>query len=563
MVDVARGRHAADRVLVGGRVLDLATGELRPATVAIVGERIAFVGPHRPELVGPDTAVYDATDRIIAPAYLEPHGHPFPAHHPMDFLASLRVRGVTAVVLDTLLYAVTVPPEQLSSFLAQLARSASHVLFGASLPGATAVAREVPNDPAAFGRQLDLLWTIQLRELDGWPALIDGGESLDLVVHAKNRGFLVDGHTAGASLGTVAAVAAAGCSACHEAITADQVLDRLRAGLYVFLRHSSFRPDLPELLKAYPRLVAEGGTLGRLCFTLDGPTLRGLRGGATDVLIAEAIRCGVHPVHAYQMASLNPAIYFGLDQDLGLVAPGRLADVVVLEKLDRPTPVAVFSCGRLVAEKGRSLVEDPEPDWTSVGLGPFRLPAGRSLHPELFSQPTEGVHLAFEETVITRQRPVPLGGATDLLHAVFLSPDKSTVTKAYVSGIGRLDGLASSVLVTGRELLVLGRSPAAMLHAAERLLEIGGGMVLVEGRKVVAELPLPHGGYIPRRGLEQLLWQESRLDREVRQRGYAGRDLLFTSFFASSSSLPEVRFGSEGVWEVKSGRLLSRSLPWQ
>src|SRR5205814_2521246 len=178
------------------------------------------------------------------------------------------------------------------------------------------------------------------------------------------RGQRVEGHTAGASTERLAAIAAGGLSSDHEPITAREVLDRARQGIAVMLRESSLRPDLGDLLTA---LKDAPGLAARAMLTADGsmPAFV-LEHGFVDHLIRTAMQRGVPPLDAYRMATLNPASYFGIDADLGGIAPGRYADVCVLQDLAEPRPQTVIARGRVAARDGHTIVDVPEAPWRRV-----------------------------------------------------------------------------------------------------------------------------------------------------------------------------------------------------
>ncbi|HUD99265.1 MAG TPA: amidohydrolase family protein [Bryobacteraceae bacterium] len=165
---------------------------------------------------------------------------------------------------------------------------------------------------------------------------------LEGIAHARALGKRADGHTAGASYEKLNAIAAAGISACHEAITAREVMDRLRVGLWTMLRHSSLRPDMPELARAITGMRAD---TGRLMLTVDGPAPGFIAQAAfIDEALRRAVAAGVAPVTAIQMATINPATYYHMDEEVGGIAPGRRADLVLLPDLEHFRPVRV-ACG--------------------------------------------------------------------------------------------------------------------------------------------------------------------------------------------------------------------------
>ncbi len=211
---------------------------------------------------------------------------------------------------------------------------------------------------------------LQAGELTYWKEAINGDPSMIARMReARLAGKRIETHNPGASVETLNAVAAAGATGCHESITAEEVMRRLRLGYYATLRHSSIRPDLGELIKG---LLNTGCRYwDRMMLTTDGSPPFFLAEGFTDACIRIAIDAGLDPVDAYRMASLNPAVYYGLDQDLGGISPGRIADIVFLEDLRNPTPVKVMANGRIAAERGMLTASFPEVEWSRYGIGPL------------------------------------------------------------------------------------------------------------------------------------------------------------------------------------------------
>src|SRR6267142_1911713 len=209
--------------------------------------------------------------------------------------------------------------------------------------------------------------TIAVGEVTRWPDAWRGDREL-LRRLGLARGARVEGHTAGAPGEKIPAIAAAGFTSDHEPITAQEVLDRARQGIAVMLRESSLRPDLVGLLDA---LKTAPALASRLMLTSDGSMPAFLRThGFVDHLIRVALERGVAPIDAYRMATLNPATYYGLDADLGGIAPGRYADICVLDDLAEPRPSTVIARGKVIATSGRwSRAICTPRSWIAAGAG--------------------------------------------------------------------------------------------------------------------------------------------------------------------------------------------------
>ena len=553
---VARGAAPADLYVSGGTLLNVYTGELYPANVAVLGERIAYVGL-RDDMVGARTVVVDASRRVLAPGYVDPHVHPAHVVTPAALARHVLALGTTTLFADTLQFWELGGARACTAVADALARSPVKFYWMIRPHAQSRTADERRRFPLRdLARALAHPSAVAAGEVTRWPDVWAGDrELLRRLDLALARGQRVEGHTAGASTERLSAIAAGGLTSDHEPITAREVLERARQGIAVMLRESSLRPDLGDLLNA---LKDAPGLTARAMLTADGsmPAFV-LEHGFVDHLIRTAMQRGVAPLDAYRMATLNPATYFGKDGELGGIAPGRYADICILRDLAEPRPETVIARGRVAAREGRTLVSIPELAWDRVFVtSAARLSARWRAQPEDFAIPARATFpvLRLVSAVITRvedRAPEP----TDL-HAALVDRLGRWVAPARLAGFAeRVDGLATTIS-TDFNILVIGRHPASMAHAVNRLLEIRGGVVLVDGDAVAWELPLPLGGIMTRAELPEAARHERELTGHLTARGYAFHEPFFTLFFLSADFLPAARLTPMGVWDVKSGRIL-------
>jgi adenine deaminase len=559
LTDVARGASPADLYVRGASLLNVYTGEIYPAAVAVKGERIAYVGP-RDDMVGSRTRVVDATGQVLVPGYIDPHVHPATLTTPAALARFILPLGTTTVVADTLQF------WELGGLAAF--RAAADALLASPLrfywmlrPHAQSRA---PGEwqrfePRALVRALAHPRVLAIGEVTRWPDAWRGDPEL-LRRLALARGKRIEGHTAGASADKIGAIAAAGFTSDHEPITAAEVLDRARQGIAVMLRESSLRPDLSGLLDA---LKTAPALASRVMLTCDGSMPAFIRThGFVDHLIRVALERGVPPLDAYRMATLNPATYYGLDADLGGVAPGRYADICLLEDLAAPRPLSVIARGKVIAAGGRLLGRVPEPPWRRIFTSAAaRLAVGWRVRPDDFELPARPRYpvISLSSAVITRlEERAPAPGD---LHAALIDRRGRWVAPGVVAGFAeRLDGFATTIS-TDFNILALGRRPAAMARAVNRLLDLHGGIVLVDGERVVWELALPLGGIMTAGPLEEVAGREDELRRLLAERGYPHHEPLYTLFFLAADFLPVVRLSPRGVWDVKRSQILLPARP--
>jgi adenine deaminase len=558
---VARGERPADLYLRGGSLLNVFTGEIYAANVAIAGERIAYAGS-RDDMVGPRTRVLDVAGRVLVPGYIDPHVHPANLVSPSAFARHVLPLGTTTVVADTLQFWQTGGARAVRAVADALAPSPLKFFWMLRVHGQARTRDEARRFPMrALARTLGHPWVLAVGEVTRWPEAHRG--DLDLLRRldlALARGRRVEGHTAGASAEKLPAIVIAGLTSDHEPITAQEALDRARQGIAVMLRESSLRPDLSSLLDA---LKAAPALASRLMLTADGSMPAFIRAhGFVDNLLRLAMAGGVSPVDAYRMATLNPATYYGLDAHVGSIAPGRFADVCVLPDLAEPRPAMVVARGRVAGVDARLTARVPDPPWRRIFTSAAARLAGRwEATARDFELPRRARYpvIRLVSAVISRLEERPL--APGDLHAALIDRAGRWVAPAVVAGFAdRLDGLAATT-TTDFNIVALGRSPASMARAVNRLKRLGGGIVLVDGDRAVVELPLPIGGLMARGTLEEVAALEETMRAALVARGYGHHEPVFSLFFLAADFLPAVRLSPLGVWDVKRGRVLLPARP--
>ena len=325
--------------LVGGTVADVYTGTWIEANVVLEGDRIVYVGPDaRGEEI-------DVSGKVLVPGYVEPHTHPWCLYSPASLLEVAIPDGTTTLVYDNLFFYLSHGVDGLRSIVSQMNDAPAHVYW---------VARISPQ--SAYPDEAERFAIDRIAPLFSWPEVLASGEITNWmsaargeprvaagIAAAKAARRRVEGHNAGASYRRLNELSAAGISADHEAITGEEALARLRLGMWTMLRQSSLRPDLEPMLRELLPVVASAR---RLMFTTDGavPSFyaeRGVIGGC--LRIASAL--GLDPMRALQMATIDPATFLGLDEELGGIAPGRRATLNVLPAIGEWRPETVFVNG--------------------------------------------------------------------------------------------------------------------------------------------------------------------------------------------------------------------------
>jgi adenine deaminase len=570
LIEVASGRRAADYYFANGKIVNVYSGEVIEGNVATSGERIAYVGLSG-ATVGPRTKVLDVKGDYLIPGFFDPHAHADLLVNPAAFSNEVVVTGTTAVFADNHDLANSLGPRGLRRILRD---SRSYPLkFFMGLPAVSPPFPGIEGEDFYPLRELSSLLeneaALGISEITPFVRLVRGDRRLlSKTTLARNAGKRVEGHTVGASSDKLNAIIDGGITSCHESIKPEDLLVRVRLGLYVMLRHGSIRSDLKALSEGLRD--CEGMSSNRVMLTTDGVFAEDLVSrGYMDHLVSKAITFGIEPVEAVRMATLNPATYFGLDWDLGGIAPSRYADISVVGDLRRPTPRVVMERGRIVA-RGGELVIDPSPP-PALGLGdrPFKL---GKIDGVLFQVPSGGrakvrvpaIHIA--DKTVTERKDVELGGrdgsiqadpSRDILKIVLIQRDGKRRGCGFLSGFGtKIGGIASSIAHETHNLMVIGESERDMAMALDRVVKMKGGISLAHRGRIVHELPLPIGGTMSPLPVRDLAQEVKKLKRVFWEFGCRLEDPIWTMGFLSFTSIVEVRITLSGVYDVKAGKVI-------
>lgn len=544
VVDVARGRSAPDLILVTDEMVDVYSRRTRPAAIAISEGRVAWVrDPAQTDMDQGPTVRLSGT---VVPALVEPHCHPDILYTPSALAAQVALHGTSTLVADLAFLSLRLGDDALHDLVTKMGASSVKFLWNVRpcLDGVLPVELDRMRAERLTRLLADLPDVVGTGEMTAWPALLAGDERLGAIVNdAIERGLRVDGHAAGASPDTLGALSAAGITADHEAITAQQLVDRCRQGHWVMLRHSSLRPDGRELAAA---LVSGDVPVSRVMLTTDGPVVADLVDGHLDTIVREIVQAGVDPLDAVCMASLNPAVYFGLDGHIGGIAPGRCADFLVVDSLRSFRPEQVVLDGMLIEPDldERNLVE-----WSTLPTDPL-LPAELSSHvlvEECISGPRAQL-----QGIITR-RVEPSGAvSTDTCHVALIARDGTWMVGGTIEGL-EISALASTFTGSG-DVVLLGRDAAMLVELYRRVVDRGGGIATQN-----CLLALEGLGYMFDGSTQELMdaWSPLLADLALPT---GGPPLEYLLLFFTIGILPDVRYSPIGSLDVKTGEVIREPL---
>jgi len=550
----ARGEEKADLLLKNGRVVNVFSGEVLRADVAVAGGLVIGVGEGYEA-----RETIDLADRVVCPGFIDGHLHiESTMLTPYQFARAVVPRGTTAVVCD---------PHEIANVLGL---DGIHYMLDASegLPVTTFVMASscVPAthlETAGASLSADDLATLfdhprvlGLAEMMNFPGVLFGlPDVLAKLEMARARGVPVDGHSPGLSGRDLQAYVAAGVRSDHECTQLEEAREKLRAGMYLLIREGTTEHNLAELLP----VVTPQNARRCLLVSDDRHPDDLMARGHMDYSIRLAAREGLDPVTAIQMVTLNAAERFRL-WDRGAVAPGYRADLAIVDNLEKLNVELVFSGGRLVAEQGEMLPAAPpeavaappsvKVDWESLSLA---IPAGGDRARVI------GV---FEGQIVTEALELPVkqkdGLAVadldrDILKMAVIERHNATgnVGLGFVMGMGlRRGALASTVAHDSHNLIVVGTNDADMTAAARAVAEMGGGLVAVAGGEVVGRLPLPVAGLMSGEPVEAVRRQMDGLLAVARDLGSPLHNPFMTLSFLALPVIPTLKLTDRGLVDV-------------
>ena len=519
LVDVAMGRSPADIVVRNGVWVSVQSGEFVPKTdIAIVDGHIAYVGDNASHCIGDETKVIDAAGKHLVPGLLDAHMHVESGMVTVtEFVRAVAKRGTTGMFIDPHEIANVFGLKGVKLMVDEAAEQPIHVWVQMpscvpSAPGLETPGAEITPEDVAEAMTWDGI--IGLGEVMDFPGVFNASDKMMAEVAAtKDAGKTIGGHYPALDLGkNFHGYAAAGIEDDHEGTRIEDAVARVRQGMKAMLRYGSGWLDVENQVGA---ILEKGLDSRRFILCTDDSHAETLtEDGHMDRVLRHAISAGLPPMTAIQMMTINTADHFGVSKEMGMIAPGRWADVLLVEDLNDFHPGMVIAKGQVIAEDGTWQVELPEisyPAWArdSVHLG-HKLGAQDFA---LLTESSENTSVTANVIgVIENQAPTkhlkmqvqPQDGqihvdmAKDLAKLALVERHKGTgsVTVGLVSGFGFTEkcGIASSVAHDSHHMIVTGTSEEDMALAANKLAEIGGGQCVVKDGEVIGLVELEIAG---------------------------------------------------------------------
>ena len=518
LIDVAMGRQSADLVIKNGQWVNVQSGEIIPGIdIAVKDSRVAYVGEDASHTIGPKTQVVDADGQFLVPGLLDGHMHVESGMITVtEFVRAVAPRGTTGMFVDPHEIANVFGLKGVRLMVDEALEQPIHIWVQVPSCVPSAPGLETPGSsisPEDVAEAMSWKGIIGLGEMMNFPGVFLGDEKmLSEMAETYTSGKVIGGHYASPDLGMpFHGYVAGGPEDDHEGTRLEDAVARIRQGMKVMMRLGSAWHDVAAQVKA----VTELGLDSRhfiLC-TDDSHSETLVEDGHMDRVIRHAIEQGLPPIKALQMATINTAEHFGVDKDMGMIAPGRYADILLVKDLANFEAEVVFAKGQKIAEEGKLLIDLNSfsyPDWATQSIH-----LGKTIEAVDFKLPSfvpDGMVMANVIGVVENQAPtehlrmevqavggeIPVNIEKDIAKIALVERHKGTgeVQVGLVSGFGfkRPCGLATTVAHDSHHMIVVGTNEDDMAVAANKLAEINGGQVVVSEGQILGMVELPIAG---------------------------------------------------------------------
>ena len=580
LIKAARGLIPVDLLIENVSYVNLLTGEIYRASVGVLGDRVAYVVEGSADRLKARRR-FDGKGLYAVPGLIDSHLHIESSMlTPPRFAEAVLPRGVTTVAID---------PHEIANVLGK--KGVKYMLEASGgLPLKIYVLAPtcVPSLPGKETSGAELT-ADDVEEMLGWKGVIGLAEVMDfsgvinldprmieIVEAGRRRGVVIDGHCFLRGLDLNAYVAA-GMEADHENFSFEDALEKLRLGMLIKLR-APYLLDVREFVNGLKSLRSP---IGFLLVTDDVLPDNLKRDGHLDNVVRSFIEAGLDPIEALRASTLYPAIHLRL-YDRGLIAPGKLADMVLLRSLEGFEVEHVFADGDLVASGGKLVKPIPIPSFPEdakktvkvrrLSLEDFKIraPIERGkvkvrVIELLGAEEAEGAE-SFSQSILTRfsieEVEVREGwldpGALALIAVIERHGKGGGMAKGLLKGSGLREGAAASTVAhDSHNLIVVGKDPKDMLSAANKVIEMRGGVAVARGGEVIASLPLPVAGLMSEEPLEKVAEGFEKVRKALRSIGLRDHPYSPPLFFLALPVIPEAKITDRGLYSVLEQRFVS------
>lgn len=557
IINVARGLEKADLVIKNANIVNVLSEEIHKGDIAICDGVIAGIG----ENYSGEKEI-DINGAYVTPSFIDGHVHlESTMMLPKEFAKTVLPAGTTTVIID---------PHEISNVLGLHGISFMHeavkdlpmnvyTMLPSCVPATPFETSGFDLNSYDLSLLIDKPWVLGIAEMMNFPGVLNHDKNVMAKLElAKSRGKRIDGHAPYLSGKDLCGYIASGVKSDHECTTPEEAIEKLRLGVFVMIREGTAAKDLDALIP-----VLKTSNTRKCIFVTDDRHPADLKEHING-MVRRVVEAGVDPIKAVQVASLNTAEYFGL-KDLGAIAPGYKADLLVLPDLKTFKPDIVLKDGQVVAQDGKLAVEIPENDAiatrNSVNV--------RWITMDDFKIQTEGdgvkkvraleviPHQLITKSVMSDVKVID-GNAvsnveTDTLKICVIERHRATgnIGKGFVKGFNlKCGAIASTVAHDSHNMIVIGTNDFDMYTAAVALIKCQGGKVVVKDGEIISQLPLPIAGLMSDKEFDFVVEKCDELNKAAYSIGCKLEDPFMTMGFLSLPVIPELKITDKGVFDT-------------
>jgi adenine deaminase len=560
LIAVARGIAPADLILSNARIINTFSGEIEEGNIAIYGDRIAGVGDYKNA-----KEVVDLKGKYVSPGLINGHVHIESSMlHIARYAEAVVPRGVTGIVTD-LHEIANVKGIAGIKYILSCAKSLPlnmYFMAPSCVPAThleTAGACLTSDD---MRHMLSFDETIGLGEMMNFPGVLFADDQV-LAKISASQNKLIDGHAPGLGGKDLNAYISSGITSDHESTKLAEAREKLRKGMYVMIREGSSEKNLEELLP-----LVTNKTYKRCIFVVDDRSCSDLlNDGDIDAVVRKAIKLGLDPVRAIQLATINTAERFKIP-DIGAIAPGYMANIAVMSDLRKFKTEMVFHHGKMVARAGKPLfkpsVRANKQMTHTMKVKPFRIerlriPANTWHHPVIEIVPNQIITKSVNEKAKIDDGTVVADTKRDILKLVVVERHKATgnIGLGLVKGFGIKRGaLASSVAHDSHNIVAVGTNDNDLYTAIKAVEALGGGLAVAADGKVLSALPLPIAGLLSDQPLDKVVKRLEEVEKSAAKLGSKLAAPFATLSFLALPVIPELRLTDKGLVDVLQFKIL-------
>ena len=569
---VSVGDDYADLILQNCSLINVYTNEIQEKIqISIKNDRIAFVGEDASHTLGPKTKVLDVKNKHVCPSFVDPHIHIDHFVTPAEFVKKSLLHGVTSLFPDSIDIVSVCGYRGFKEFLRQTENLPMR--FFHTIPGGLPVDRKFSHGKTLSIKEekqaIDLRSVVGLGEVFSWTKVTKRDpKTIKSLKQMHENNCIINGHTAGASGKKLNSYIASGIFSCHEPINYDQVLERLRLGMWVMIREGSIRRDLKEIV---PLVLSKKIYNNRLMFCSDGVDPFDISNiGHIDHCVRESIKLGMNPIDAISIASRNCFDYYKMGSDFGGIGPGKVADILILDDYKKIKINKVILGGKIVVSNGKLVVKIHTPKVPTWMKKTVKIP---KLQPKSFNVTSKN-NVETVNTILMRTEIVTKKSSADLdvtNSNVSASYDKDiwkvaaldrtfgskTKTVGFLENFGAdIGAFASTWSFHENDMIVIGSNESDMADACNKLTKSQGGLIVVKDGKTLASLPFQLGGILSTDPIDKVTKNLTKINDVLSDSGCKFKKPHLMPLFLPFLALPDIRILYSGIVDVKSRQFI-------